>query len=73
MNKRFLGAILILTGLCKLSLEIYGLKFLQIFDKIEGMQCDPWNYLLYESPVIVSFLITLCILIAGLVLISRKE
>ncbi|WMI81086.1 hypothetical protein [Anaerotignum sp. MB30-C6] len=74
MNRKFLGAIFILTGVCKLSLEIYGLKVLQLLDKAgrTGSWSNPWRYF-YESPVAISFLITVIILIVGLFLISHNE
>lgn len=74
MNRRFLGSIFILVGLCKLSLEIYGLRVLQLLDKASRTTSwsNPWRYF-SGSPVVVSFLITLVILITGLVLIVPKE
>ncbi len=74
MNRKFLGAIVILVGVCKLSLEIYGLKVLQLLDKASRtiFWDSPWRYF-SESPVVVSFLITLVILITGLVFIVQKE
>ncbi|WP_312059092.1 hypothetical protein [Anaerotignum sp.] len=74
MNKKFLGSIFILVGLCKLSLEIYGLKALQLMDKASRTEfcTSPWSYF-SESTVVVSFLITLVILITGLILIVPKE
>lgn len=74
MNRRFLGSIFILVGLCKLSLEIYGLKVLQLLDKASrtSSHTNPWRYF-SGSPVVVPFLITLVILITGLVLIVPKE
>ena len=33
MGRRFLGGIFILTGLCKISLKIYGPKVLLLMDK----------------------------------------
>lgn len=74
MNKKFLGSIFILVGLCKLSLEIYGLKALQLMDKASRTEfwSSPWSYF-SESTVVVSFLITLVILITGLILIVPKE
>ena len=74
MGRRFLGGIFILTGLCKLSLEIYGLKVLQLMDKASptGFWDSPWHYF-SESPILVSFFITIVILLAGLVLIFHIE
>ncbi len=74
MNRKFLGSIFILVGLCKLSLEIYGLKALQLMDKASktSFHTSPWSYF-SESPAVVSFLITLLILVTGLVLIVHKD
>lgn len=74
VNRKYLGAIFILVGLCKLSFEIYGLKVLQLLDKASQTSywSSAWRYF-GESLVVVSFLITLCILIAGLVLIIHRE
>ena len=61
-------------GTLVLSLELYGLKLIQIIDKSTGTSFWPhaWLYL-KEAPIPIAVMITVCIIIAGVVMMFTKD
>lgn len=74
MSKKFIGVLCIILGSALLSLNLYGLKLLQLIDKTSGLGywSSHWYYL-KEAPVCLSFLITISIIIAGLLIIISDK
>ena len=70
MNKHFFGSLCVLLGSVLLSLNLYGLKLIQMIDKSAGQ--DWWSspaYYLKSAPISLSFAITIGIIITGLLII----
>lgn len=70
MKKVELGSIAVIFGGLLLSLELYGLKFILLMERISGVAWreSPLDYL-QEPNVILAILITIGIIIYGVALI----
>jgi len=67
MNKTFVGSLAIIFGGLVLSLQLYGLKIIQLLD----MQTGSWNTYAIdyakETPMSLAIVITIVVIIYGIV------
>ena len=73
MNKSFIGSLAIIFGSLVLSLQLYGLKIIQVLD----MQKGSWKtYALdyaRETPMSLAIVITIVVIIYGIVQIVNFD
>ena len=73
MKRSTIGHFAIIIGGLVLSLQLYGLKFLQGVDMQTGSwYTDPMSYF-DDTPIIQSFILTICIIIYGIILINDEK
>ena len=73
MNKSLVGSLAIILGSLVLSLQLYGLKIIQVFE----MQKGSWNTYAIdyarETPISVAIWITIAVIIYGIVLVVGAD
>ena len=73
MKKGSFGRLAIILGGLLLSLQMYGLKFIQLFEVQTGeWLTDAINYA-KETPILISLFITLAVIIYGVILIIKYD
>ena len=69
MNKSLVGSLAIILGSLVLSLQLYGLKIIQVFE----MQKGSWKTYAIdyarEPPILLAIWITIAIIIYGIILV----
>jgi uncharacterized membrane protein YqhA len=72
MEKSSIGRFAIVIGSLFLSLQLYGLIILQLLDKQSGSWQNAFDYA-RETPVMLSLLITIAVILYGIVLVIGTE
>lgn len=73
VKKSLLGSITIVIAGLFLALQLYGLKWLQIFEKHSGSWTTYARDYIWESPVKWSLCITCAVIIYGIILVVKNR
>lgn len=69
MNKSLVGSLTIILGSLVLSLELYGLKIVQVFEMQKGSWRTHAIDYARETPISLAIWITIAVIIYGIVLV----
>ncbi len=73
MEKSSIGRFTVIIGSLFLSLQLYGLKMVQLFDKQSGSWHRNTFEYVSETPVLLALLITIAVIIYGIGLVTGTE
>lgn len=73
MKKASFGKLAIILGGLLLSLQMYGLKFIQLFEVQTGEWLTDATDYARETPILISLFITLLVIIYGIILIIKYD
>lgn len=73
MTQKVVGKLIVALGLLALSLELYGLKLVYLFEKLAGFPWRPTPLSYFGEPnILLCLLITVSLIIWGTYLIFKK-
>ena len=73
MNKTFVGSLAIIFGSLVLSLQLYGLKIIQVLDMQTGSYYTYTIDYARETPMSLAIVITIAVIIYGIVQVVNFE
>lgn len=72
MNEKVIGYLAIILGLITFSIEIFGVKLLQLIDMTtNSWDNNAWHYAL-NAPVFLSMILSLFVVFFGIYLVKNK-